>query len=97
MNQRKQKAKQMMETKGYCSQLDSNNFSVRSQTNPENRYNVSKTENGLKCDCKDHQTRKADCKHIKIVLEIINVAEIIYLESWNVQNYNYASIVIQVK
>ncbi len=71
MNPRTQRAKQMMETKGYCSQLDSNTFSVRSQTNPDNYYTVSKTENGLKCECKDNQTRKADCKHIKIVLEII--------------------------
>ena len=71
MNARTRRAKQIMETKGYCSQLDSNNFSVRSQTNPENRYTISRTENGLRCECKDHQTRKADCKHIKIVLEII--------------------------
>ena len=38
MNQRKQRAKQIMETKGYCSQIDQDSFSVRSQTNPENRY-----------------------------------------------------------
>ena len=60
-----------MSTEGYCSQLDSSTFSVRSQTNPENRYRVSNTENGLVCDCLDHQTRKADCKHIKIVLNIL--------------------------
>ena len=71
MNARKQRAQSMMETKGHCSQIDQNTFSVRSQTNPENRYIVSKTENGLKCECKDHNCRKADCKHIKIVLEII--------------------------
>jgi len=71
MNARTQRAKQIMSTKGYCSQIDSNNFSVRSQSNPENRYTVSRTENGLKCECKDHSCRKADCKHIKIVLEII--------------------------
>ena len=71
MNQRKQRAKQIMETKGYCSQIDSDNFSVRSQTNPKNRYIVSKTNNGLKCQCKDHNCRKADCKHIKIVLDVI--------------------------
>ena len=62
----------MMKTSGYCSQIDQNNFSVRSQTNPENRYVISKTNhNGLICQCLDHQTRKADCKHIKIVLDII--------------------------
>ncbi len=71
MNARNQRAKQMMETRGCCSQLDSNSFSVRSQTNPENRYIVSKTDNGLVCQCKDHLVRKSDCKHIKIVLEII--------------------------
>lgn len=71
MNQRTQRAKQMMETKGYCSQLDSHTFSIRSQTNPDNRYTISKTDNGLKCNCKDHICRKADCKHIKIVLNVI--------------------------
>ena len=71
MNGRTQRAKQMMETDGYCSQLDSNIFAVRSQTNPENRYQVLNTENGLVCNCLDHSTRKADCKHIKIVLNIL--------------------------
>ena len=71
MNQRKQKAKQMMETVGHCSQIEHNKFKVRSQTNPDNFYIVSKTDNGLRCECKDHNCRKADCKHIKIILEII--------------------------
>ena len=60
-----------METKGYCSQLESNKFRVRSQSNPDNYYTVTKTDNGLKCECKDHICRKADCKHIKIVLDVI--------------------------
>ena len=60
-----------METKGYCSQFESNKFTVRSQSDPIKHYIVSKTDNGLKCECKDHLCRKADCKHIKIVLEII--------------------------
>ncbi len=71
MNPRMERARQIMSTKGYCSQIDQDNFSVRSQTNPENRYKVSKTGNGLICECKDHTTRKADCKHIKIVLDVI--------------------------
>ena len=61
----------MMETKGHCSQLEPNKFTVRSQTNPENYYTVSKMDNGLICECMDYLTRKSDCKHIKIVLEII--------------------------
>ncbi|KAF6246382.1 transposase [Nitrosopumilus sp. b3] len=71
MNPRKQRAKQMMESSGYASQFESNRFKVRSQTNPNTFYIVSKTDNGLVCECKDHSVRKADCKHIKIVLELI--------------------------
>src|SRR3990167_9769636 len=71
MNPRKQRAKQMMESTGYASQFESDKFKVRSQTNPEKFYIVSKTDNGLVCECLDHITRKADCKHIKIVLELI--------------------------
>jgi len=61
----------MSETTGYASQFESNKFRVRSQTNPDNYYIVLKSDNGLRCECKDHLCRKADCKHIKIVLEII--------------------------
>ena len=71
MNARTQRAKQIMETEGYCSQINYNTFSVRSQTNPENYYTVTKTGNGLICECPDHQDRKSDCKHIKIVLDFI--------------------------
>ena len=71
MNPRMQRAKQIMETQGYCSQFESNKFKVRSQTDPTKFYIISKTENGLQCQCKDHLCRKADCKHVKIVLEII--------------------------
>ena len=71
MNARQQRAKQIMETKGHCSQIDANTFSVRSQTNHEKRYTVRETTNGLACECPDHRFRKADCKHIKIVLEIV--------------------------
>ena len=71
MNQRKQKAKQMMEKPNFASQIDHGKFEVRSQTNPEKYYLVSTTGNGLVCECKDHTTRKADCKHIKIILEKI--------------------------
>ncbi len=71
MNPRQQRAKTMMETQGYCSQINHDSFKVRSQTNPENHYIVSKTDNGLVCECPDHETRNADCKHIKIVLDVI--------------------------
>ena len=61
----------MMESTGYASQFELNKFRVRSQTNPEKSYIVTKTDNGLRCQCKDHNCRKSDCKHIKIILEII--------------------------
>ena len=71
MNARSQRANQIMETEGYCSQINYNSFSVRSQTNPKNYYTVTKTGNGLICECPDHTTRKSDCKHIKIALDFI--------------------------
>ncbi len=71
MNQRKEKAKQMIAITGYASQFESNKFRVRSQTNPDSSYVVTKTENDLRCECKDHLCRKADCKHIKIILNVI--------------------------
>ena len=59
-----------MELENHASQIvGENKFKVRSQTNPEKYYIISKTDNGLTCECPDHQTRKADCKHIKVVLE----------------------------
>jgi len=54
-----------------CLQIDHGKFEVRSQSNPEKSYLVSTTGNGLVCTCKDHTTRKADCKHIKIILQKI--------------------------
>ena len=70
MNARSQRAKQIMELENHASQIvGENKFKVRSQTNPEKYYIVSKTDDGLTCECKDHEVRKSDCKHIKVVLE----------------------------
>ena len=70
MNARNQRAKQIMELENHASQIvGENKFKVRSQTNPEKYYIISKTDNGLTCECPDHQSRKSDCKHIKVVLE----------------------------
>ena len=60
-----------MKLTGHATQINHDTFKVRSQSNPDNYYIVSKTENGLRCECKDHLCRKADCKHIKIILQII--------------------------
>ncbi len=61
----------MMEKPNFASQVDHGKFEVRSQTDPTKFYTVSVTGNGLVCTCKDHTTRKADCKHIKIILQKI--------------------------
>ena len=71
MNARMEKAKQMMLTKGYCSQISTNKFSIRSQSNPNKRYLVNKTGNDLVCECPDNKFRKVDCKHIKISLYVL--------------------------
>jgi transposase-like protein len=70
MNARLERAKQMMQT-GCVSQFEQDKFRVQSQTDPSKFYIVSRTGNGLTCECKDHTERKADCKHIKVVLNVI--------------------------
>ena len=71
MNPRTQRAAQMMELPNCAVQFSPEKFSVRSQSIPQIHYIISKTYNGLVCDCPDHTKRKSDCKHIKIVLELI--------------------------
>ena len=71
MSQRKERSKQMMESPGFGSQIGIGTFKIRSQTNPDKFYEVKETDSGLVCNCLDHETRKADCKHIHVVLELI--------------------------
>ena len=71
MNPRTQRASQMMEQPDCAVQFSPEKFSVRSQSIPQIHYIVSKTDNELVCDCPDHIKRKSDCKHIKIILELI--------------------------
>lgn len=71
MNPRTHRANQMLEKQDCYTQIDSNNFKVESQTDTTKSYIVSKTDNGLICTCKDHTTRKADYKHLKLILKVI--------------------------
>ena len=69
-NARQERARQMMANKDHVQFIGNNQIRVRSQTDPLKFYIVSQTENGLICECPDHTDRKADCKHIKIALEL---------------------------
>ena len=71
MNPRTHRAAQMMQEPGYAAQTGRGEFRVQSQTDPAKSYTVRETASGLVCDCPDHQYRKADCKHIKVVFEVI--------------------------
>ena len=71
MNQRMQRAQQMMKNPDCVKQFSPDKFSVQSASIPQIHYIVSKTDNGLICECPDHIKRKSDCKHIKTVLEFI--------------------------
>ena len=75
MNPRTQRAKQIMELSDYAKFIGNNKIKIRSQTNLSESYIVSRSDNGLVCECKDHTTRKADCKHIKVALELIKKNE----------------------
>ena len=88
MNQRKQRAEQMMGSTGYDSQVDHGKFEVCFRTNPKKSYFVSAIDNGLKCECKDHEIRKSKEKVATLTS---------HLELWTTPNYSYASITIQAK
>ncbi len=70
MNARAQRAKQIMELDNHATQIiGENKYKVKSQTIPDRYYTISKTDEGLVCNCPDHIKSKSDCKHIKVVLE----------------------------
>lgn len=71
MNSRKAQAKLMMVTPKPTSQFETDKFKVKSQSEPSKHYIVSRTGNGLVCECPDNQYRKSDCKHIHVILDII--------------------------
>ena len=71
MNPRLQRARAMMEAEEYAYQFDNDKFMVRSQTDPAKHYEVTNTDDGLACECPDRRFRKADCKHTKIVSDIL--------------------------
>ena len=71
MNPRTQRAITMMENPDCVKQFSPEKFSVQSASIPQIHYIVSRTGNGLICECPDHIKRQSDCKHIKIVLEFI--------------------------
>ena len=75
MNPRTQRARQIMELLDYAKFIGNNKVKIRSQTDLSKSYIVSTTDNGLVCECKDHETRNADCKHIKVALELIKKNE----------------------
>ena len=56
---------------GYATQTGCGEFRVRSQTDPDKSHMVRETASGLVCECSDHAYRKADYRHIKVVLEIV--------------------------
>jgi len=71
MNDRALHARQIMKMKRHASQtIGTGDFTVRSQTDPDRSY-VSRTGGGLVCACPDHKKNGSDCKHIKVVLELI--------------------------
>ena len=60
----------MMWEPGYATQTGCGEFRVRSQTDPDKSHMVRETASGLVRECSDHAYRKADYRHIKVVLEI---------------------------
>ncbi len=68
MNKRARRANQIMELPNLFVILRKGEYQVRSQFNHDLSYIVKSTGLGLVCECPDHQRRRSDCKHIKVVL-----------------------------
>ena len=71
MNVHKHQTKQILVTPRTISQIGTRTFKEKSMTVPDKYYTVSRTGNGLVCECPDHQYRKSDCKYINVILGII--------------------------
>ena len=71
MNARAARAAEMLRRDGAAVRDGGDSFKVRSQSVPSKSYSVRRTGSGLVCSCPDHAARKADCKHIQVVLEIM--------------------------
>ncbi len=71
MNAGTQRAKQVMELSDFAKFIGNNKIKIKSQTDPTKSYIISRSDNGLVCECSDHQERKSDCKHVKVALELI--------------------------
>ena len=56
-------------------------------TTPTKYYTISRMDNGLVYSYQNNQFRKSDCKHIHVILDIIEQKKkdmpIINLNSWN--------------
>ncbi len=74
--QRTQKSQLMIEKNGYAEQTAPGVYQVKRQFNNSVHYTVTRTGNGLVCDCDDYKLNRADCKHIKVVLETIKANQI---------------------
>ena len=75
MNPRMERAKQIMSKEGHASQIALDKFKVRSQTNPNTFYIVSKTGNGLVCEIEELQiTQGKFCLDTKFNLKKIHIS-----------------------
>ena len=71
MNKRQERAETICKLPNSFRVIKEGLYLVRSQTNLNTSYFVKSTGFGLVCECPDHQTRKSDCKHIKVALKNI--------------------------
>ena len=55
MNSHKRQVKQILVIPNSISQIGTQTFKVKSMTTPDKYYTVSRTDNGLVCECVDHQ------------------------------------------
>ncbi len=71
---REDRGKAIAEKDGQIKRIDDNSYKVKSQS-IDSFYNVVSTEIGWKCNCPDHTSRGAKCKHIWAVELSYNIRE----------------------
>ena len=71
MNTRRRQAKQILTPQNMIEKTSPDTFKVKSMMILDKYYTVSRTGSGLVCECSDPQHHKSNCKHIKLILEII--------------------------
>lgn len=76
MNKRELAGIQLLERKINITKIDQSTFLIRSQSDPDKRYEIRWSRNHWICTCKDFERRKRKCKHIYALNYYLTLSEL---------------------